>query len=84
MSVTLGFRGAVGGRRVGGVGEGGGRKSEIKVQLSALKVKCPYDGDVGTPDRQAWLATLDELRQRLATAKTGLTVEQILDEDRGD
>ena len=35
-------------------------------------------------DRQAWLAKLAELRQRLATGKTGQTVEQILDEDRGD
>ena len=37
-----------------------------------------------SPDRQAWLAKLAELRQRLATGKTGQTVEQILDEDRGD
>lgn len=36
------------------------------------------------PDRQVWLAKLAELRQRVATGKTGLTVEQILDEDRGD
>jgi prevent-host-death family protein len=36
------------------------------------------------PDRRAWLAKLAELRQRLATGKTELTVEQILDEDRGD
>lgn len=35
------------------------------------------------PDRQAWLAKLADLRARLATGKTGLTVEQILDEDRG-
>ena len=35
------------------------------------------------PDRQAWLAKLANLRTRLATGKTGLTVEQILDEDRG-
>jgi prevent-host-death family protein len=35
-------------------------------------------------DRQTWLARLAELRQRIATGKTGLTVEQILDEDRGD
>jgi len=34
------------------------------------------------PDRQAWLAKLADLRARLATGKTGLTVEQILDEDR--
>ena len=35
------------------------------------------------PDRQAWLAKLADLRARLATGKTGLTVEHILDEDRG-
>jgi len=35
------------------------------------------------PDRQAWLAKLADLRARLATGKTGLNVEQILDEDRG-
>jgi antitoxin (DNA-binding transcriptional repressor) of toxin-antitoxin stability system len=34
--------------------------------------------------RQAWLARLAELRARLSTGKTGATVEQILDEDRGD
>lgn len=36
-----------------------------------------------TPNREAWLAELGQLRQRLSTGKTGLTVEQILDEDRG-
>jgi prevent-host-death family protein len=36
------------------------------------------------PDRQAWLTRLAELRQRLATGKPGLTVQQMLDEDRGD
>jgi len=35
------------------------------------------------PDRQAWLAKLADLRARLATGKIGLTVGQILDEDRG-
>jgi prevent-host-death family protein len=35
-------------------------------------------------NRQAWLARLAQLRQRLSTGKTGLTVEQILDEDRGN
>lgn len=35
-------------------------------------------------NRQAWLAKLVQLRQRLSTGKTGLTVEQILDEDRGN
>ena len=37
-----------------------------------------------SPNRQAWLAKLAQLRQRLSTGKTGLTVEQILDEDRGN
>ena len=36
------------------------------------------------PNRQVWLAKLAQLRQRLSTGKTGLTVEQILDEDRGN
>ena len=35
-------------------------------------------------DRHAWLAKLAGLRQRLATGRTGPTVEQILDEDRGE
>ena len=37
-----------------------------------------------SPDRQAWLAKLARLRESTATGKTGLTVEQILEEDRGD
>ena len=37
-----------------------------------------------TADRRAWLAKLAALRERLATGKTGPTVEQILDEDRGE
>ena len=35
-------------------------------------------------DRRAWLARLAQLRERIATAKSGLSVEQILEEDRGD
>ena len=36
-------------------------------------------------DRRAWLAKLAVLRSRLATGNnTGPTVEQILDEDRGE
>jgi prevent-host-death family protein len=37
-----------------------------------------------SPDRQAWLDRLAELRQRLATDKTGPAVEQLLNEDRGE
>lgn len=35
-------------------------------------------------ERQAWLAKLADLRVRLTTGKCGPTVEQVLDEDRGD
>ena len=35
-------------------------------------------------DRKEWLARLAQLRERTSTGKTGPTVEQILDEDRGD
>lgn len=45
-------------------------------KLSAVPQSSP------SPNRQAWLARLAELREQLSTGKTGLTVEQILDEDR--
>ena len=35
-------------------------------------------------DRRAWLEKLAALRSRLATRKPGPTVDQILDEDRGE
>ena len=35
-------------------------------------------------DRRAWLQRLGALRARLATAATGASVQQILDEDRGE
>ena len=35
-------------------------------------------------DRRAWIARLATLRSRLATGKTRPTVEQILNEDRGE
>ena len=47
-------------------------------RLSAVPPGAP------SPNRQAWLARLAELREQLSTGKTGATVEQILDDDRGD
>ncbi|HKQ36552.1 MAG TPA: type II toxin-antitoxin system prevent-host-death family antitoxin [Verrucomicrobiae bacterium] len=35
-------------------------------------------------DRQAWLARLASLRERLATGRNGSTIQTILNEDRGD
>jgi prevent-host-death family protein len=37
-----------------------------------------------TPNRQAWLAKLAQLRQQLSTGKAGPSIEQLLDEDRGN
>ena len=45
-------------------------------KLSAVPQSAP------SPNRQAWLARLAELREQLSTGKTGPTMEQILDEDR--
>jgi antitoxin (DNA-binding transcriptional repressor) of toxin-antitoxin stability system len=36
------------------------------------------------PDMAAWLADLEGLRRKYSTGKTGLTVEQILEEDRSE
>ena len=47
-------------------------------KLSALPQSMP------AASRQAWLARLAELREQLSTGNAGATVEQILDEDRGD
>ena len=47
-------------------------------KLSAVAHAAPL------PNRQTWLARLAELRAELATGQSGSTVEQILDEDRGD
>lgn len=47
-------------------------------KLSAVPQVMPSLG------RSAWLARLAELREQLSTGKPGSTVEQILDEDRGD
>ena len=47
-------------------------------KLSAMPSSAP------SPNRQAWLARLAELRAQLFTGKTGATMEQILDEDQAD
>jgi prevent-host-death family protein len=44
----------------------------------------PVLGPQPLSNRSAWLARLAALRNRIATGRTGLAVEQILDEDRGD
>ena len=61
------------------------RQGEDVVIVNEGRPVARITGITPTPtplDRQAWLAKLAELRQQVATGKTGLTVEQILDEDR--
>ncbi len=47
-------------------------------KLSAVPQSTP------SPNRLAWLARLSDLRERLSTGKAGPSVEQLLDEDRGE
>ena len=60
-----------------------GEEVVIVNQGQALAKLTPLPEARINPNRQAWLAKLADLRTRVATEKTGLTVEQILDEDRG-
>ncbi|MEO7299685.1 MAG: type II toxin-antitoxin system prevent-host-death family antitoxin [Verrucomicrobiota bacterium] len=40
--------------------------------------------ELSEDEREQWLAELAELRRSVSTGKHGLTVDQILDEDRDD
>ena len=61
-----------------------GEEVFITSQGRAVAKLSAVPSSVPGPNRQAWLARLAELRAQLSTRKTGATVEQILDEDRGD
>lgn len=39
---------------------------------------------ISRQDQEKWLKELQELREKYATGKQGLTVEQILEQDRAD
>ncbi len=61
-----------------------GEEVVITSQGRAVAKLCAVPSSAPSPNRQAWLARLAELRAQLSTGKSGATVEQILDEDRGD
>ena len=61
-----------------------GEEVVITSQGRAVAKLSPVPSTTPSPNRQAWLARLADLRQQLSPGKTGPTVEQILDEDRGD
>jgi transcriptional regulator of NAD metabolism len=46
------------------------------------RTDCASDSNQTKRDRSHWLKELEELRKAYSTGKTGLTVEQILEEDR--
>ncbi len=56
-----------------------------KAKLTRTQVSRT-DGGLGLRPAELaeWLNELEDLRRRYSTGKTGLTVEQILDEDRAD
>ena len=51
-----------------------------KARLTSAGTPSPAN----SPDMERWLKDLEELRRRYATGKTGLTADQILEEDRAD
>lgn len=59
-----------------------GEEVVITSQGRAVAKLSAVTQSVPSPNRQAWLAQLAELRERSTTGKAGLTVEQILEEDR--
>ena len=61
-----------------------GEEVVITSQGRAVAKLSAVPQSTASPDRPAWLARLAELRQQLSTGKTEPTVEQLLDEDRGD
>jgi len=61
-----------------------GEEVVITNQGQAVAKLTRLPESVPSPGRRAWLETLRRLRESTGTGKTGLTVEQILDEDRGD
>ncbi len=61
-----------------------GEEVVITSQGRAVAKLSAVPQSASSPDRQAWLARLAALREQLSTGKMGPTVEQILDEDRGD
>ena len=61
-----------------------GEEVLIAMQGQAVAKLTAVPRSNGLPDRQAWLARLAILRARIDTGKSGMTVEQILQEDRGD
>jgi len=48
----------------------------------AETVVCPRR--LSREETEQWMAELDELRRSISTGKQGITVEQILEEDRAD
>ena len=54
-----------------------------KARLTRAETAVP-PRELTQSEREQWMAELAELRARYSTGKTGLTVDQILDETRAD
>ena len=61
-----------------------GEEVVITEEGHAIARLTGFPSQKSSSDRHAWLQRLGALRARLATAATGASVQQILDEDRGE
>jgi prevent-host-death family protein len=55
-----------------------------KPKAKLTRAETAIDAESSEVDRVQWLKELGELRQKYATGKKGLTVEEILEQDRAD
>jgi len=57
---------------------------EGKPKARLTRAEAPASRPPSQAELQQWIAELAEFRRNMGTGKQGLTVEQILAEDRGD
>jgi antitoxin (DNA-binding transcriptional repressor) of toxin-antitoxin stability system len=55
-----------------------------KPRAKLTRAESPVESETLAADRDQWLKELQELRQKYATGKNGLSVEQMLEQDRAD
>jgi prevent-host-death family protein len=55
-----------------------------KPKAKLTRAESAVDQESSAANRAQWLKELEELRQKYATGKKGLTVEEMLEQDRAD
>ncbi len=54
------------------------------VERRVIQIKSQPKPDRSKPDMEKWARELAELRRRTSTGKTGVPLQQLMDEIRGD